>query len=59
MVYVKKDYDLKFKKEHYKQFKVCLKNGEYENLKELLKKNNLTNIQFVRNAIKDLKNKSK
>ena len=33
-------------------------NPEYEELKKLLKENNLSNVQFVRNALNDLKNKS-
>lgn len=41
-----------------KQFKVDLNIDEYQELKELLKKNNLSNVQFVRNAINDLKDKS-
>lgn len=41
-----------------KQFKVDLNVTEYQELKELLKKNNLSNAQFVRNAINDLKTKS-
>lgn len=41
-----------------KQFKVDLNIDEYQELKELLKKNNLSNVQFVRNAINNLKDKS-
>ncbi len=43
---------------HKKQFKVDLNIQEYEELKNLLKENNLSNVQFVRNALNDLKNKS-
>ena len=43
---------------HKKQFKVDLNIQEYEELKNLLKENNLSNVKFVRNALNDLKNKS-
>lgn len=46
-------------KQHKKQFKVDLNIDEHAELKELLKKNNLSNVQFVRNAIEDLKTKTK
>lgn len=51
-----KKYILEYKKNHKKQFKVDLNIQEYIELKELLKMHNLTNVQFVRNAILDLKN---
>lgn len=42
-------------KKNKKQFKVDLNIAEYEELKQLLKKHNLSNVQFVRNAIEQLK----
>lgn len=50
-----KKYIQEYIKEHKKQFKVDLNIDEYNELKELLKKNNLSNVQFVRNAITELK----
>lgn len=50
-----KKYIQEYIKEHKKQFKVDLNIDEYNELKELLKKNNLSNVQFVRNAIAELK----
>ena len=46
-----------WKKLHKKQFKVELNISEYEELKNLLKENNLSNVQFVRNALNELKKK--
>ncbi len=43
-------------RQHKKQFKVDLNIEEYNELKALLKQNNLSNVQFVRNAISALKN---
>lgn len=54
----KKDYDNNYRKIHYKQFKADLKLEEFKELEELLKKYNLTKIQFLRNAIIALKNKN-
>ena len=50
-----KIYIQEYIKEHKKQFKVDLNIDEYNELKVLLKKNNLSNVQFVRNAIAELK----
>ena len=44
---------------HKKQFKVDLDIPEYEELKKLLKENNLSNVQFVRNALNELKKKNR
>ncbi len=46
-------------KQHKKQFKVDLNIDEHKELKELLKKHSLSNVQFVRNAIEDLKKKTR
>ncbi len=52
-----KKYIIEWNKKNKKQFKVNLNIPEYEELKELLKKNNLSNVQFIRNAIEELKKK--
>lgn len=49
------DYIREYNKEHYKMFKVNLKSEEFAELDKLLKKNNLTKAQFLRNAIYTLK----
>lgn len=54
-----KEYIQNYQKEHYAVFKVDLKKEEKLELDSLLKKNNLTKAQFLRNAIQDLKNKQK
>lgn len=59
MAFNQNKYIQEYKKEHKKQFKVDLNKEEHQELKELLKKHNLTNVQFVRNAIEDLKKKIK
>ena len=51
-------YIQEWNKQNKRQFKVNLNISEYEELKTLLKENNLSNVQFVRNALNDLKNKS-
>lgn len=51
-------YIQEWNKQNKRQFKVNLNIPEYEELKKLLKENNLSNVQFVRNALNDLKNKS-
>lgn len=48
-------YIQKYNKEHYKTFKVDLKKEEMDLLERLLKKNNLTKAQFLRNSINYLK----
>nr|DAX16864.1 MAG TPA: NikA, BACTERIAL CONJUGATION, RELAXASE, DNA [Caudoviricetes sp.] len=50
-----KEYINEYNKQHYSIFKVSLKKEEKEELNKLLKQNNLTNADFLRNAIKDLK----
>ena len=49
-----KEYINNYKKEHKRQFKADLKIDEKEELDELLEKANLTKIQFIRNAKKEL-----
>lgn len=48
-------YIQEYKKEHYKTFKVDLKNEEWEQLEKLLKEKKLTKAEFLRRAIKELK----
>ena len=57
MAFNQNKYIQEYVKLHKKQFKVDLNKDEYETLKELLQKHNLSNVQFVRNAIEELKNK--
>ena len=58
MAFNQNKYIQEYIKENKKQFKVDLNKDEHKELKELLKKHNLSNVQFVRNAIHDLKNKT-
>ena len=53
----KKKYDIEYNKLHKKQFKVNLNIEEYNILCELLKLKNLSKVQFVRNALEELKKK--
>lgn len=53
----KNKYDVDFHKKYYSQFKVALRNEEYNELCELLKSKNMTKVDFVRNAFKELKKK--
>ena len=53
----KKKYDSNFRKKYYSQFKVDLKKEEKEELDLLLSKHHLSKVQFVRNAILELKKK--
>lgn len=46
------EYKNNWRKEHTKQFTAELKIDEYEELTELLNKNNLTKVSFVRKAMK-------
>ena len=55
----KKKYDNEYSKEHYKQFKVKLKNEEKEELDKLLDQENITKAQFLRNSIYDFKEELK
>lgn len=48
-------YIQKYNEEHYKTFKVNLKNDEMLDLEKILKENNLTKAQFLRNAIQEFK----
>ena len=48
-------YKQQYNKNHYKRFVADLKVEEFDELQELLKKNNLTKSQFVRNYIGILK----
>ena len=50
-------YIQEWNKQNKRQFKVNLNIPEYEELKNLLKENNLSNVQFVRNALNELKKK--
>lgn len=54
-----KEYIKEYNKTHYKTFKVDLKNEEMDELNILLKEEKLTKSQFLRDAIKKLKNKLK
>ena len=45
------NYNQKYNKEHYKSFKVDLKNDEYTELQEMLKKYGITKADFLRKAI--------
>lgn len=53
------EYIKEFNKTHYSTFKVDLKKEEKEELDNFLKKKNLTKAGFLRNAIKDLKERGK
>ena len=57
MAFNQNKYIQEYVKIHKKQFKVDLNIDEHKELKELLKQHNLSNVQFVRNAIEDLKKK--
>lgn len=57
MKFNQQDYIKEYNKAHYKTFKVDLKITEFEELEKILKKAKLTKAQFLRNAIKDLKQK--
>lgn len=53
----KKKYDIEYIKTHKKQFKVNLDNDLYFELCDLLKKYNITKVDFVKNAYEELKKK--
>lgn len=56
------NYNQKYNKEHYKSFKVDLKNDEYTELQEALKKYGITKAEFLRRAMQkfyDEKRKTK
>ncbi len=52
-----KKYSMDYRKKHKSQFNVDLNIEEKEELEILLKKHGLTKVQFLRNAINDLKQK--
>ena len=52
-----KEYIINYRKAHKKQFTVDLNIDEYNDLCLLLEQNNLTKVQFVRNALKELQKK--
>lgn len=58
-VFNQNEYVNQYKKEHYSQLKVNLKKSEKEELDKLLAEEQLTQTQFIRNAIADLKAKKK
>lgn len=49
------EYNNRYNKEHYKQLKVYLYPDEYSELDGILKELNISKVQFIRNAIKDLR----
>lgn len=53
----KRKYDIEYIKTHKKQFKVNLDNDVYDELVSLLKEKDITKIDFVKNAFKELKKK--
>ena len=53
------EYQKKWKKEKKAQFKVDLNKEEKKELDELLEKEKITKAQFLRNAIKDFKDKNR
>lgn len=55
----KNEYINQYKKDHYSPLKINLKTKEKEELDRLLKLEGITQTQFVRNAIAELKAKKK
>ena len=53
------EYVNEYKKKHYSPLKINLKKEEKEELDKLLAEEGLTQTQFIRNAIADLKAKKK
>ncbi len=51
----KKKYDMEYMRMHKKQFNVRLNNDIYYELENLLKNKKLTKVQFIKNAIEELK----
>ena len=51
------EYIKKYNKEHYKRFRVYLTPEEMDYLEQELKRLGLTKSQFLKDAIKELKNK--
>lgn len=56
MAFNQSKYITTWQKENKKQFKVSLDLNEFEEADKLLKENNLSKIDFVRLALKNLKN---
>ena len=52
-------YIQEYNKEHYKTFKVDLKTKEFEELEKILKKAKLTKAEFLRQSIKEYKNRTR
>ena len=59
MKFDQKKYIQKYNKEHYKTFKVDLKQKEWEELESMLRIHHLSKAQFLRNAISELKESHK
>lgn len=57
MPFDKVKYDKEYRKEHKAQFNVDLNKEELDELNDLLKKSNLTKVDFIRKAISDLKSR--
>lgn len=55
----KREYDVSYKKEHKAQFKVDLNKNEKINLDLILKEYNISQADFLRNAIREFKIKTK
>lgn len=53
------EYVNEYKKKHYSPLKINLKKEEKEELDKLLAEEGITQTQFIRNAIEDLKAKKK
>jgi hypothetical protein len=53
----KNKYITEYNKEHYKQLKVYLQPDEYNDLEYHLERLNVSKVQFIRDAINNLKNK--
>ncbi len=58
-VFNQSEYVNQYKKEHYSPLKINLKKSEKEELDQLLAEEKITQTQFVRNAIAELKAKKK
>ena len=57
MAFDKRKYDIEYMNKNRKQFRASLKKEEYEELMDLLKKYNLSNVDFVRIGKDNLKKK--
>lgn len=56
MAFDENKYRQEFNKKNYKQFKVDLKNDEYERLNKKLEEKQITKATFLRKAIEKLEN---